>query len=257
MLCLTRRMGRAWCAPACHPARPASGHALPAPYNPSLRSLGSCPQVLAGRELLPEVSLPETHARFLVEQAARLGCQGQRAEISAARVARAAAALRQARGWGGWCGFPQSPDPTFPERQTQNPTSCVRGSGRGRGGNLFGPALTFEASTRKLQRESLLLLWASRPPVCRGSTRVEASDLQTAVQLAILPRATVLQAAPPRPPPPPPPSADRQSEDEEQQEEQQQREQAAADQPLPPAEFAVGVQEVALDPSGEGGTAVY
>ena len=37
---------------------------------------------------------PEKHVRFLVEQAARLGCQGQRAEVYAARVARAAAALR-------------------------------------------------------------------------------------------------------------------------------------------------------------------
>lgn len=60
-----------------------------------------CQQVLAARAALPDVALSEAHARFLVEQAARLGCQGQRAELSAARVARAAAALRQGLVGGG------------------------------------------------------------------------------------------------------------------------------------------------------------
>lgn len=50
--------------------------------------------VLVAREALPGVALSEHHVRLLVEQAARLGCRGQRAEVFAARVARAAAALR-------------------------------------------------------------------------------------------------------------------------------------------------------------------
>lgn len=71
------------------------------------------------------------------------------------------------------------------------------------------------------------------------------------MQLAILPRATLVVAPPPRPPPPPPPPAERPPEEEEQQEEQQREQATAEEATLPPAELMVGVQEVALDPSGE------
>ncbi|KAI7835947.1 hypothetical protein COHA_010180 [Chlorella ohadii] len=159
--------------------------------------------VLAARETLPDVQIAEKHVRFLVEQAARLGCQGQRAEVFAARVARAAAALR-------------------------------------------------------------------------GSDRVEGPDLQTAVQLAILPRATLSEpqvVQQQRPPPPPPPRSSKEQQEEEDRENQDQRDQqqqppdeqqasggltvsskqtvltaSSTLQVEAPAEFMVGVQDVALDP---------
>lgn len=58
----------------------------------------------------------------------------------------------------------------------------------------------------------------SCPLPCRGSDRVEGPDLQTAVQLAILPRATLSEpqvVQQQRPPPPPPPRSSKEQEEEE------------------------------------------
>lgn len=249
--------------PSLAPAGGAVSHPYAAVGWPSLRPVSACcfphtaVQVILARQVLTEVSLSEEHARFLVQQAARLGCHGQRAEVAAARVARAAAALRHAGpGQLGWRASRADGRPITGCRphlaNVQRVQSVMRaqarqwGGGKGRGFAQAGlrPAPAHWASPVHA---------TTRPSrhATRGSTRVEAPDLQAAVQLAILPRATVMEAPPPRPPQPQPPAADSATQ-QEREEESQQREQAAAEEtPPPPAQFMVGVQQVTLDPSGE------
>jgi len=84
-----------------------------------------------------------------------------------------------------------------------------------------------------------------------GRTAVMPEDLRRAVELVIVPRATVVQTPPeePPPPPPPPPPEDRDESNQEQEEQEEEKPDEPEQPPNIPEEFVFDAEGVILDPS--------